>query len=259
MQLSAVDIERFQREGFLILPGLFSPAEVGRLKARLPALFAERCPENYREKLSDDVRSAFALHRRDPLFASIAAHPRLLGPARQILGEDFYLQQAKVNVKAPFTGEAFQWHYDFATHHRGDGVPEPLALNLHVFLDDVNQFNGPLIFIPGSQRQGEAPVSLDDKTTSYPLWTVDNAAVARLVDAGGMVASTGPAGTALIFGDLMVHCSPPNCSPWPRCIYSSIVNPLSNAFTSHARQPFQHERDMTPLRPLSDDCLLAAA
>ena len=259
MQLSAVDIERFHRDGFLILPGLFSAAEVGRLKARLPALFAEQCPENYREKLSKDVRSAFALHRRDPLFASIASHPRLLGPARQILGEDFYMQQAKVNVKAPFTGEAFQWHYDFATHHRGDGVPRPLALNLHVFLDEVTQFNGPLIFIPGSHRQGEAPVSLDETTTSYPLWTVDTDAVARLVAEGGMFAATAPAGTGVIFGDLMVHCSPPNFSPSPRSIYSSLVNPLSNAFTSLSRQPFQHERDLTPLRPLADDCLLAAA
>ena len=31
----------------------------------------------------------------------------------------------------------WQWHQDFSTHHNDDGVPEPLALNLHIFLDDV--------------------------------------------------------------------------------------------------------------------------
>ena len=77
--------------------------------------------------------------------------PAVRAPARQLLGtHQLYIQQAKVNAKVAFTGEAWQWHYDFATHHREDGVPEPLALNLHVFLDDVTEHNGPLIFIRGS-------------------------------------------------------------------------------------------------------------
>ncbi|MEM9359998.1 MAG: phytanoyl-CoA dioxygenase family protein, partial [Pseudomonadota bacterium] len=71
-------------------------------------------------------------------------HPRLVKPAQQLRGDDLYIQQVKINVKSAFDGEAWQWHYDFATHHADDGVPEPLALNLHVFLSDVTEFNGPL-------------------------------------------------------------------------------------------------------------------
>ncbi len=53
-------------------------------------------------------------------------------PAQQILAdEELYVQQVKVNAKEAFTGEQWQWHYDFATHHGEDGAPEPLALNLH--------------------------------------------------------------------------------------------------------------------------------
>ena len=53
-------------------------------------------------------------------------------------------------MKAAFEGDVWQWHYDFATHHRDDGVPAPRALNLHILLDEVSHYNGPLYFIPGS-------------------------------------------------------------------------------------------------------------
>ena len=259
MKLSQDQLSRYAEDGFLILPELFSAEEVALLQAQLPALFEERCPENYREKDSDTVRTAFALHRRNALCARMARHPRLLGPAAQLIGEPFYLQQCKVNVKEAFTGEAFQWHFDFATHHAEDGVPQPLALNLHLFLDDVNEFNGPLHFIRGSHRRGPVPSRLDTVTTSYPLWAVGNEPVSSLIAAGGLVSAKGRAGTGLIFGDLMVHSSPPNNSPWPRRIYSNIVNPVSNALTSDKREPFQHERDITPLTALDDDCLFDAA
>src|SRR5207248_10135185 len=139
-------------------------------------------------------------HRRSEVFARLCRHPRLVEPARQILGTDrLHVQQVKVNAKLAFSGEAWQWHYDFATHHAEDGVPEPLALNLHVFLDDVVEFNGPLYFIPGSHKGGPAPARLDTATTSYALWVVDRDTVAGLVEqGGGLFSATGKAGRALI-------------------------------------------------------------
>jgi len=177
-------------------------------------------------------------------------------PARQLLGSVLYIQQTKVNVKAAFEGETWQWHYDFATHHRDDGVPQPLALNLHVFLDEVNEFNGPLYFIPGSHKHGPADVFHDISSTSYPLWVVHEETVSKLVADTGIVSATGPAGTALIFGDLMIHGSPSNMSPWDRSIYSLILNPGTNAQTKFSRPEYKHHTDFTTVTPLSDDCLL---
>jgi len=259
MMLTQAQLDRYERDGFLVLPGLFSAAEVALMRAELPALFAEDTPANCREKHSGKVRTAMGLHLRNGLFARLVRHPRLIGPAMQIAGDRLYVQQVKVNVKAAFGGETWQWHYDFATHHEEDGVPEPLALNLHVFLDDVGEFNGPLYFIPGSHRQGPVPARLDTATTSYPLWVVDDETVARLAAAGGIVSAKGPAGTGLVFGDRMVHGSPPNMSPWQRRIFSLIVNPVSNAATRRQRPDHQHHRDLTPVAPLADDCLSEVA
>ena len=259
MRLTTTQLDQYRRDGFLILPGLFSPSEVQVLKDDLPRLHAEDTPANFREK-NGMVRTAMGLHLRSAVYAKTTCHPRLVEPAMQILDDDrLYVQQVKVNVKEAFGGDVWQWHYDFATHHAEDGVPKPLALNLHILLDEVSEFNGPLWFIRGSHKGGPVPASLDTVTTSYPLWVVDNKTVAGLIEKGGIVSAKGPPGTALIFGDSLVHGSPANMSPWSRRIFSSILNPVSNGLTKHNRPDYQHHRDLTPVTPLSDDCLLMKA
>ncbi len=259
MKLTADELARLDRDGFLILPERFAPAEVERIRARLPGLFAQDDPANVVEKHSGVVRTAMGLHLRDPLFARLVRHPRLIAPAMQIRPEPLYVQQVKVNVKAAFSGEVWQWHYDFATHHGEDGVERPLALNLHIFLDDVSEFNGPLYFIPGSHRFGAHGATLDETTTSYPLWVVEQATVRRLADEHGIVSAKGPRGTMLIFFDTLLHGSPVNMSPWDRAIFSLIVNPVSNAYRKTDRPDWKHHRDLTPVAPLGDARLLEEA
>jgi ectoine hydroxylase len=266
MKLSQSQLQQLDRDGFLVLPSLFSSEEVERLRSRQAGLLAQQCDSNIIERDSGEVRTAMAIHQRDELFANLARHPRLLGPARQVRPGPLYLQQVKINVKAAFSGEIWQWHYDFATHHRDDGVPEPLALNVHVFLDPVTPFNGPLYFIPGSHKHGALSAFHDTETTSYPLWVVDKHIVEKLVAKAelenpgkGIVAATGPAGPGLIFFDNLVHGSPNNMSPWERSIFSLILNPVSNALTLDSRPDFKHHRNLEDVVPLADDCLLARA
>lgn len=256
MQLSRDQVAEFRQYGLLMLPNAFSDEEVAVLRQATQAVFAEDTEANIREKKSGEVRTAMGLHLRHQVFDRLSHDPRLVEPAQQLLGSDLYIQQTKINVKAAFDGEAWQWHYDFATHHEEDGVPEPQALNLHVFLEDVNEFNGPLYFIVGSHRDGVAPSYHDTTTTSYPLWCVDRSTVGRLIEAGGIVSATGSAGTVLIFGDVMVHSSPPNLSPWDRPIFSLILNPISNRQIKLARPEYKHHTDFSPIQASSGQCLL---
>ena len=256
MRLDEEQLQSIEQDGYIILPELFSVPEVDAIRDRLAALFADDHAGNIIERESGVVRTTMGLHLRDELFGRLVRHPRLIEPAMQLLGDALYVQQVKVNVKAAFSGEVWQWHYDFATHHGEDGVPAPLALNLHIFLDDVSQFNGPLYFIPGSHHHGAAKTHLDVETTSYPLWVVDPDTVTDLVEQHGMVAATGKKGTALIFCDNLVHGSPNNMSPWDRAIFSLIVNRIDNAYTRSGRPDHKHHRDLTPVAALGDDCLI---
>ncbi len=246
--LTPEQLATYERDGVVVLPERFSGAEVAALNAALDSLLDDDVAANIRERSSGVVRTAMGLHLRHELFAQLVDDPRLLVPAAQILGDvPVYAQQVKVNVKAAFTGEQWQWHYDFATHHHEDGVPEPLALNLHVFLDDVTEFNGPLMFVRGSHAGGPAATALDTVSTSYDLWTVGPEVVGPLAEAGGLVSPKGPAGTMLVFGDAIVHASPPNMSPWPRRIFSLIVNPVTNRQRTLGRADHFHHREFTPL------------
>ena len=263
MLLSEFQLKNLDRDGFLILPSLFSEAEVNLISNRLPALLDQHHDANIIERDSGEVRTAMGLHLRDELFGKLVRHPRLVQPAKQIRPGALYIQQVKVNIKAAFSGEVWQWHYDFATHHSDDGVPQPLALNLHIFLDDVNAHNGPLNFIPGSHKYGAHNAFHDTETTSYPLWVVDQNTVMELVHQAekidpqrGIVSATGAKGTGLIFFDTLVHGSSINMSPWDRSIFSLILNPVSNAYIKNNRPDFKHHRDLNDVVPLQDDCLL---
>jgi ectoine hydroxylase len=259
MKLSQSLIDEYQENGFLVIPDLFSTEEVLEIRRAMQRVFEQDHPANIKEKKSGVVRMAMGLHLRDETFARLVRHPRLLEPARQIAGPDLYVQQAKINVKAAFEGEQWQWHQDFSSHHQEDGVVEPLALNLHIFLDDVTEFNGPLYFLSGSHKFGSADSWHDTVSTSFPLWVVHHDKVREIAETCPVVSATGSAGTALIFGDCLIHGSPPNMSPWNRSIFSMIVNPVENAYTRTARDDHCHHRDLTPVRPLADDCLLAPA
>ena len=259
MRLTPEQLQQFERDGFLILPQHFSAAEVEILRAGMDRVFRQDHVANIREKHSKVVRTAMALHQRDAVFDKLSRHPRFVEPAQQIAGPDLYIQQVKINVKEAFTGEVWQWHQDFSTHHHDDGAPQPLALNLHVFLDDVNEFNGPLYFIRGSHKLGPSATRHDTTTTSYPLWVIPSDVVQAAADQGDLVSAKGAAGTALIFGDCLIHSSPPNLSPWTRGIFSLILNPISNRYTKDTRADHFHHRDLTPVKALSDSCLTEAA
>ena len=61
-------------------------------------------------------------------------------------------------------------------------MPKARAMNVAIFLDEVNAFNGPLMFIPGSHKRGVVDARHDLTTTSYPLWTVSDGLITERVD-----------------------------------------------------------------------------
>jgi ectoine hydroxylase len=255
MKLTSAQLEQFDRDGYLLFPSLFSPDEIKKLIDEVPRLYAMRRPENVREKGSDAVRTNFAAHMYSAPFARLARHPRMVEPVKQLFDEDVYMHQFKINGKMAFDGEVWQWHQDYGTWLNDDQMPEARAMNIAIFLDEVNEFNGPLMFIPGSHKQGVLEAGHDISTTSYPLWTIDNDTIRKLVDKGGIVAPKGPAGTMIMFHGCLVHASGSNLSPWNRVsVYLSLCA-VSNHIRRFKRPGYIAHRDFTPIQCLPDDCL----
>lgn len=258
MKLSAANLDAYARDGYVFFPELFSPEEIRTLTARVPEIFAMDRPEVIREKTSGVARTAFAAQNYDEAFARLARHPNLIEPAKQILGGDVYMHQFKINAKAAFDGEQWQWHQDYGTWLNDDEMPAPLAMNVALFLDDVTEFNGALMFVPRSHRAGALEAGHDLQTTSYPLWTIDHATIAKLVADGGLIAPKGKAGSVMFFHCNIVHASPGNLSPWNRNIVYLSLNRCDNAIRRFARPDYIAHRDFAPIVALGEDALAPA-
>jgi ectoine hydroxylase len=256
MKLSPQQLEQFDREGYLFFPSLFTRPEIQALLDEVPALYAQRRPENVREKTGDVVRTNFAAHLYSAPFARLARHPRMVEPVKQVFGEDVYMHQFKINGKAAFDGDVWQWHQDYGTWKNDDHMPEARAMNVAIFLDEVNEFNGPLMFIPGSHKLGVLDAEHDVSTTSYPLWVINKSTIEKLVNRGGIVAPKGPAGSMILFHGCLVHASTSNLSPWNRVsVYLSLCA-VSNHIRRFKRPGYIAHRDFAPIQCLPDDCLL---
>jgi ectoine hydroxylase len=255
MKLQPGQLQEFDELGYLVMPDCFSEQEVAVLRAEAERIYASNREEVWREK-SGAPRTAFAAHTYNGAFAILGRHPRLIEPIEQFFGEPVYMHQFKINAKAPFDGEVWQWHQDYGTWKRDDGMPDARAMNIAVFLDEVLAVNGPLMFIPKSHRCGTLAAAHDKATTSYPLWTLDNATVTQLVGEGGIVAPTGKPGTVLMFHGNLAHASPPNITPFPRKIVYLTLCAVSNHITKFTRPEFVAHRDFTPIRACKDGALL---
>lgn len=254
MSLDQTELAQFEELGYVFREAEFSPEEATVLREAAQEVYAQERKEVWREK-TGAPRTAFAAHQYNNAFRCLGAHPRLINPVKQLLGEDVYMHQYKVNAKAAFEGDVWQWHQDYGTWSRDDGMPEPRAMNIAVFIDDVMPINGPLMLIPKSHHAGVLEAGHDLETTSYPLWTLDKKNVTRLADEGGIVAPTGPAGSMLLFHGNLVHASPPNITPYPRTIVYLTLCAVSNHITRFTREEWIAHRDFSPIVPVQDNAL----
>ena len=252
--LTDQQVQHFNEEGYLFLPETFTADECAVLREEAESVYRQQRPEIWREK-----SGAPAPHSPPTLynqaFGLLARHPRMIGPVQQLFGEPVYMHQFKINAKASFTGDVWQWHQDYGTWARDDGMPQPRAMNIAVFLDEVMPINGPLMLVPRSHTEGVLEAGHDVTTTSYPLWTLDEATVTRLVQRGGIVAPTGKPGGLLLFHGNLVHGSAGNITPYPRKIVYLTLNAVSNYIRTPTRPEWIAHTDFAPIEPTDDQAL----
>ncbi|MCX2969320.1 MULTISPECIES: phytanoyl-CoA dioxygenase family protein [Streptomyces] len=264
--LTEDQVRQYERDGYLLLPGLLDGAELDRLRGELPLVFGESAPRRVLEAGTGVVRGVHGVHETNPVFETLVRLPRLVEPARRLLGDDVYVHQFKINAKLALVGEVWEWHQDYRFWHDEDGMPAPRALSAAVFLDAVDEFNGPLMLVPGSHRDGMHDVTVREdadwsQTLSAKLkYSLKVEALAAATRERGIVAPKGPAGTVLLFHSAILHGSVPNMSPNNRTLvlvsYNSVRNRLREV--PRPRPHFVASRDFTPLRTVPDDALTAA-
>lgn len=265
--LSQAQLEEYERTGYLWLDRFFSGHTIAGFFDELEAMAQDRRFCEKEEVILDandeKIRSVFAMHELSPAFDRLTRDRLLLEMVQQLLGEGVYIHQSRINSKAGFCGNGFEWHSDFETWHSEDGMPEMRAVSVSIMLTENNPYNGPLMLIPGSHQffipcAGTTPEnnwkeSLREQTVGLP----SREALATLAKKQGIQAPTGPAGSLLLFECNTLHASNRNMSPWPRAnlffVYNHVENRLVEPFarTPHRPDYLAARKHTDALRPYS--------
>jgi len=263
MELNDTQIAEFDEQGYLLFPGLLDNDEVAILQRAMPDILNRQGAEVICEKEDTTAtRLVFGAHVHSEPFRHLPLLPRLLNPVRQLLKDEVYLHQSRLNPKPGLGGgTSWDWHQDYPPWHTIDGMPEPRCIMVSVFIDDCTAVTSPLLVVPGSHRHGllDSKLHKDAKGRGYALHHIDRATIKRLAEENGIEALIGPAGSAAFVHCNVVHGSANNVSPWRRAIMYLIYNSVSNACTGTERPWYQNNRDFTPLQPLDNESLKDSA
>jgi ectoine hydroxylase len=261
--LTEEDIATYRRDGLLVVPDLFDSAEVAALCAAFERDAMIPGSQRVAEPDGEMVRAVYASHLRQPEYAALIRSPRVLRAARQLLDPEIYVYQFKVNAKPAFGGGGWAWHQDYVAWKITDNIPGPHLVNVVVFLDEVNQFNGPIAFVPGSHRDGLLRSDRSQHRRSDQHLDPDDIALSpaemgSLVQRHGIVGPTGRAGSTVFFHPETVHGSAANISPFPRRVAILTYNQVRNTPrpVGVPRPEYLVCRDTRPLDVLETDTLL---
>ena len=264
--LSEAQLREYEENGFLFFESFFDESDMNLFLEDLNGYGKDDDLKNREqviiEPYADEVRSIFGIHQISERFDRLTRNPELLAIAKQILGSEVYIHQSRINDKPGFKGTGFNWHSDFETWHTEDGMPRMRCFSLSILLTENNEFNGPLMLIPGSHKwfiptRGKTPQenwkeSLKVQTIGVP----EPDRLKSMTDNGGLVAPKGPPGSMIIFECNTLHASANNLSPWPRSnlffVYNSVENRLEAPYCGNRPRPefIATRESVAPLKPL---------
>eukprot|EP00930_Biecheleria_cincta_P057732 TRINITY_DN43614_c0_g1_i1.p1 TRINITY_DN43614_c0_g1~~TRINITY_DN43614_c0_g1_i1.p1 ORF type:complete len:326 (+),score=45.51 TRINITY_DN43614_c0_g1_i1:52-1029(+) len=257
--LTSVEVQHFERHGFVILRRKMSGSKVDAARAVVAGMTSGVATKGstfdagHRVIVSEPgkdqvVRSIFAAHHGDDALASLAMDKSVATCARQLLADSVYVHQSRVNVMSAFGGSGFWWHTDFETWHAEDGMPRPRALTAVTMLSRNDETNGSLMVMPGSHKRfvrcpgmhgaNNWETSVKEQQT---YGTPSREALEEVHRSSGLQVITGDPGDVLLFDCNLIHGSAGNISPTARCnvfvVFNADSNRLQAPFYSPSPRP----------------------
>ncbi|HYE07636.1 MAG TPA: phytanoyl-CoA dioxygenase family protein [Planctomycetota bacterium] len=231
--LSPGQIERFERDGYLVIDGFLDPAEVARVEAGIArvaggasGLVRDRGGFNL-EKVGDASFDTTAAAKRPgmlrkiqgavfavPEVREVFTGARMLDCMEDLMGPSIHYHSSKVMFKPARGGAPKPWHQDAAYWTQFASKQITVWIAIH----DADEANGCVWAIPGSHRLGLIPhaeVELQVREAQIDVAKAAPVPVRR----GGL----------LIFHSLVLHMSKRNESDRDRwciiCDYDPEANP----------------------------------
>ena len=151
-QLTADQVARYARDGFLHPIRAFDAETTARLRKEVEALEAEHGQGAGDHSLNQFFRVNGQLVI--PLLHRIAAEPGILDAVSSILGPNLLVWSVELFIKEPGTTKVVSWHQDITYWGMGETDEE---LTAWLALSDVSVKAGCMRFIPGSHKNAIVP------------------------------------------------------------------------------------------------------
>lgn len=228
--LTREQIEAYNEDGFLLLKGVYDPAELRQMSDELDyiiqnfATWGAAWKGPWREKVmtEDENRKAVlvAIHELQHYSAAwtrALANPRLADALSDLLGSECVeLHHMTLHAKPPDAGAPFPMHQDLPFYTHQDGR----YLDTLVHLDDADETSGCIKFLRGSHKLGPLQHILGPETA--PHLPTDQY---RLEDAVSLQAK---AGDVVVFNIWTIHGSNVNHSGrWRRLVRMGYRDPAN--------------------------------
>ena len=256
MLLTNALLTKYIEDGLLLLPDVFSENEISALVSELDKILVLDS-ETHVIAESGEVLGTTVMHKHSTLYEKLIHDERLVSIAEQILGGPVYVHQYKVILKEPFGHLSLPWHQDYGPWHHHDGMPKPKAISFGIFLDDVNEFNGPIVYMPESHSKGLIPYQVLAVPGTTPIPSLTNETVAKLAEKRDIVSPKGPAGSVTLFDCCTAHASGMNISPLSRRLIYLSYNLVTNAIEKPTRADHFASREFNAVRAAPAANLLA--
>jgi len=218
-----IDVSQYQRDGFVIVRGLFDAEEMDILRATAKN---DRAMEQNAMALKDGEggtqRITLWNKAGDDLYGLVARTPRIVNCMELLLGGEVYHYHSKMSIKEPYTGGAWAWHQDYGYWYN-NGVLFPLLASCFIAVDPNTRENGCMQVLRGSHLMGRIEHGrFGDQTGADPERVDEAKKVLELVHV------TLDPGDGLFFDCNLLHRSDQNKSPNPRwsliCCYNAARN-----------------------------------
>lgn len=151
---SPEDKSEFDREGYILVAGLFTPDEAQRLSETARSDAKAWADATLR---SDAGGAQTILTVRDDLtddlYSSIARSRRIVDSMACLLEDEVYHYHHKLMLKEPKVGGAWEWHQDYGYWYNF-GCLFPTMASCYIAIDPAVKANGCLQVLPGTHHLG---------------------------------------------------------------------------------------------------------
>ncbi|MCH2329929.1 MAG: phytanoyl-CoA dioxygenase family protein [Roseibacillus sp.] len=236
----------FNRDGYLIVRGLFTEEEIGLLGETARNDHAmDQASSTMDDGKGNDVRLSLWNHPGDGVYGMVARCRRVVDGVEDILGDEVYHYHSKMMLKDAKGGGAWAWHQDYGYWYQ-NGLLFPERVSVMIAVDPATRENGCMQVLRGSHRMGRVNHALSGEQAGADTEQVEEACK-RLET----VHCEMSARDALFCHSNTLHCSAANNSDHSRWALICCYNTRSN-------DPFKesHHPGYTPLSKVDDDMVL---